>query len=1680
MLRINVLGPISATIDGHRVDIRGAHQRRLLSMLAAAEGEVVSTDRLVDRLWAGEPPDAAIKTFRTYVARLRRSFEAAGAADGATLVVTDAPGYRIGDDVSIDAMSFAATVDRARDRLEAGEPAAAWTHLDEALGLWSGSAFDEFASEEWAIAAAVRLDELRLVARELRVEAQLEGGRHAESIAEIEALVAEHPLRERPRRALMVALYRSGRQAEALRAGRAFGEFLAEQTGLEPSSTITDVEAMIIAEDPRLDATDRGQRLRGYVLGEPIGADDHGTVHRARQPSIERDVAITVIPAELADDASFVRRFESRANAVAEVEHPGVAPIYDYWREPGGAYLVTRYYSAGTLAARQLSGSLTVAEVDQLVRQVLDALWATHQRGVVHGNVTPHAIWFDDRGAAVLGLFEMVDSGMSHHRDLVDFADVVDALAAAIEVESVDAGPTRGRARLMRLAERLRAPSDGSTSVALDVLLDLDAEADGRADAGGDATASTGSSRRSMTGPNPFRGLAAFSEADAAVFFGRSAIVDEVADVVRRHKVAALIGPSGSGKSSVVRAGLVPRYRAAGAYVTTMLPGTHPLQELELAVTRIAPAPVAGLGSRLADEQDSDALTTELRSIVAHPDDPILLVVDQFEELFTLSTPLERDRFLDAVLHAVEHPAVDLRVAATCRADFVGLVLDHPAAGPLFRAGSVLVTPLSNDELADSIVGPAEHAGVAVEPALVAEVVGDAVGSPGSLPMVQYVLTEVFAAAADAGVMTLADARRLGGVNGVLAQRAEEVFAELSPDDQAGARRLFTRLVTLGDSTAATRRRVLRTDLAGVGDDVIDTFGNARLLSFDRDPATRAPTIEVSHEALLRHWPRLAGWITEESDGLRVLVHLTAAAADWHDGGRDASLLYRGARLDAAESWARDHPDRLTAIESDFVSHSVAARDADAERERSRLARLRLLTVGLASFLVIALVAAVLAFTAGRRADDRAAEAEAARLESDEARSEAESARSESDTVRRSAEVSALAGNARLLAESDPIASMLLAVEASARGSADDPAVAAALLDSLSGDPRATQLRGPTPSTGGLVLPLGGFYPFVSGGSDGATVDVYDSSSGETRIVQLDVLPSAAAVDPTGAYVYTVAADQLELRDVASGEMLAGQPVQNFRITAPGPPGTATGGDNGDLASVYPGGRLVVHTLPDLAAVASIDVAPDTFALARSGDGSLAVLLDDSGNLTIAPIDGSAPPATFPRPPRTDQVALDATGARLALSGLSGPTYVIDLASGDLEPLIIEAATRIPLAFSPSGASLAVSTGDGVEIYDTTTGELVAPRIDFATGVTVRFTGERTLEAFASSLGVVAVDLDATSRVVNLVEVPDWGVAGFVAPDASGAIVIVPSEDGVSDWWFPEPLAGTGSGPLEIGPNTNTRQSRAVVGGRYITADLVAARYDVFDSDGAVGTVDLAGAAPPGYEFAISPRAGVAADILVLEGPDFDGRIVVVDRAAGVAAVRATGPGLTIAEFADQTESEVIVGDLDGRVRWFDADGSAASAEVTVGAAIGSLAVTPDGLLTAIGDWSGTVTVVDRDRTVVAELDGDAPFPIRMAFVADGHRLVVQSEDGSSVLWDVESGTRIGTLLRTDGVRGALEMLPGGDEILVPTGDGIARITVSPDRWKDLACASVDRPLSESELTSVVPGLESLGDPCRG
>ena len=774
------------------------------------------------------------------------------------------------------------------------------------------------------------------------------------------------------------------------------------------------------------------QTVKGYELRAQLGEGGYGAVYRAYQPQVGREVAIKIILPQYANHPEFIRRFESEAQLVARLEHPYIVPLYDYWREPDGAFLVMRWLRGGSLYETLQRGPLPADALPRLLDQIGGALSAAHRRSVIHRDLKPANILLDEDGNAYLADFGIAkDLGKKVSPYQTDQTSVVGS-PAYISPEQVRAENITPQTDIYSLGVMLyeiltgvlpfQAPtpfalmfkhinepvpvhpalSEGVNAVIQKATAKNPAErfpdvatmlaelrlALGIAPSSGAALAYGGSPSPTtppMTGgtttggrrstyetnviylptffepigdqlvfDNPYKGLRAFQEADANDFFGRDALIDSLVEKLNQpgpyQRFLAVVGPSGSGKSSVVRAGVVPALKNGALpgsnkwYILEFFPGARPFEELAQALLRIAVDPPNNLVEPLT--LDRGGLLRVVDQVVPGGDETeVVLVIDQFEELFTqVEDESVRTLFLDSLITAVTDPYSRVRVIATLRADFYDRPLLYPGLSELMRARTEVVIPLTESELKQAIIQPAERAGLRVDPELVEAIVSDVGEQPGALPLLQYALTEVFERR-NGRTLTLTPYHGSGGVLGALARRAEEIYTSLSADEQAVAQQLFLRLVTLGEGVEDTRRRVRRTELLPVGGDaaaidrVIDTYVQFRLLTLDVDPQTRAPTVEVAHEALIRTWSRLRNWLDASREDVRQQRRLASAATEWASSGQERSFLASGARLEQLAGWAAETPLALNAEEQAYLAASVAARDERTAAEAARAAR---------------------------------------------------------------------------------------------------------------------------------------------------------------------------------------------------------------------------------------------------------------------------------------------------------------------------------------------------------------------------------------------------------------------------------------------------------------------------------------------------------------------------------------------------------------------------------------------------------------------------------------------------------------------------------------------------------------------------------------------------------------------
>lgn len=863
--------------------------------------------------------------------------------------------------------------------------------------------------------------------------------------------------------------------------------------------------------------------LKGYKLEERIGAGGFGTVYRARQSTVDREVAIKIILPAFANNPDFIRRFESEAHTIARLEHPHITPLIDFWRDPEGAYLVMRYLRGGSIRDALQDGPYELIAASQVIDQIASALDFAHRHKVIHRDIKPANILLDEDGNAYLAdfgiakeldansdgitaadtivgsldyispeqarsepvtlrtdiyslgvtLYEMltgehpykeassIERLYKHINDplpeIVNLpSDVRDAVNEVIQ-QATAKDPDKRYQEVLAMAiafrQALGRDSQQATNVIEQLTLreqeilamitqglsnrdianalvvtvgtikwhirqiytklgvrsrvqaivrarELDLIVTG--DTTADALPYPGSSEKSVALPepeNPYKGLHAFQMIDARDFFGREELIQKL---IRRmqenephYRFLAIIGPSGSGKSSIVKAGLIPAlwkgaiHGSEKWFIVDMIPGTHPLDKLETALIRVAANQAASIRDQLM--RDERGLLRVADIILPDDDTELVIVIDQFEEAFTLlQDETERQHFLNLIHVAVSDVRSRVRIVLTMRADHYDRPLHYPEFGELVRSRMETVLPLSAKGLERAIRGPAERVGVTYEQGLVEQIVSTMNYQAGALPLLQYALTELFDRREDR-LITNAAYQQIGGAVGALAHRADEIYQGLTPEGRDLTQQMFIRLVTLGEGTEDTRRRTLQSELLSLTqnrdlmEEIIDQFAAYRLLSLDHDPQTRQPTVEVAHEAILREWSRLRGWINDSRTEMRLQNQLSGLVADWKRAHEEASYLLRGARLEQFEAWAKATSIVLTPKEKAYLQASLDARAHHEAEELSRQAReAELERRAKQTFQVLAFVlfiAALGGFGLAALAFDREQHAESARQE---------------------------------------------------------------------------------------------------------------------------------------------------------------------------------------------------------------------------------------------------------------------------------------------------------------------------------------------------------------------------------------------------------------------------------------------------------------------------------------------------------------------------------------------------------------------------------------------------------------------------------------------------------------------------------------------------------------------------
>jgi serine/threonine protein kinase len=869
----------------------------------------------------------------------------------------------------------------------------------------------------------------------------------------------------------------------------------------------------------------QGARVNQFELIRELGRGGMGQVFLARDTRLARLVALKFLGLSSED---LTRRFLVEARATARCQHENIVVIYEADEWQGRPYMALEYLEGEPLAKSLESRRLPPSRAIEIVVQVVRALARAHELSIIHCDLKPDNIYVTTEGVVKVldfGIARLFTGGKDGRApapaDLAGMgtteqqgisgtlpymapeqwgADAIDRRTDLWAVGIIlwemltgqhPLGADVTPQRLWKAAATLDEPMPRIASAMPDVPSALEAIIDRCLAKRKEQRFASAREllealepllpgrlgRRLEEGENPYPGMTAFQESDADRFFGRSRDVTHMIARMTDHPLLGVVAPSGVGKSSFIRAGVIPALRASDeaweVFVTR--PGKSPLSSLATLLQPIAHTGAADLRGTMNEHEallarlraEPGYLGTLLRSRARQKRERILLFVDQFEELYTLCGDADERRAYTACLAGVaDDPATPLRAVVSMRSDFLDRAAEDRVFMERLTRGLLFLPPVDRDGMREALVQPLAMVGCSFErEATVDDMLDSLAGAPGALPLLQFTASMLWDAR-DRGrrVLSAASYQEIGGVAGALASHADHVLAAMSPDRQKLARAVLLRLVT----SDGTRALVDVAELSGLASDpgevraVVDQLVHARLLVVQT--REEGPVVEIVHESLITRWPTLRRWIEESAEDAAFLEQLRGAAKQWEARGRAAGLLWRGEALEDARTFARRHKGPLAGRERAFLD---AVLDLGARAARRRRALV------IAAFVVLGGVAAAAAIallwireaeqtaqeqrSVAMREMARAQEAEARvneqmdtikeqlatiqRKEDERARAESERARAEEQTAAATQELSAaeteVAAKKEDLAEANQRLEKALAVARAAQREAE-------------------------------------------------------------------------------------------------------------------------------------------------------------------------------------------------------------------------------------------------------------------------------------------------------------------------------------------------------------------------------------------------------------------------------------------------------------------------------------------------------------------------------------------------------------------------------------------------------------------------------------------------------------------
>jgi DNA-binding SARP family transcriptional activator/WD40 repeat protein len=1590
-MEAGVLGPLRVRGPHAEIAITGVKERTVVAHLVARVGQVVATEELIDALWPDEPPRTARRTLQSYVARVRTALEQAGVEEG--LLSSQSSGYRLSmDPTGIDANQFARLVELGRRAAGDGNPREAVRSLQAALALWRGPAYAGFEATSFGRAERRRLDELRVAATEDLYAAQIASGSVAVAIPELEAHVARHPLREHAWALLVRAHAAADNQAAALEALERARTVLADELGVDPGEELRALLQRVLAQDPTLAPRSALPPELLPAAAPLVGRDAEWAALRALWPPPPGGPGRRVLL--LGEHGSGRWRMACELSATAHAK--GGRVVLGAQTPASAGRPLLRVVDARGGDVGELSDpvglGLQVPAPGELQLVVAPSAWQAGPDDVV---VRLYPLTVEQVGEL---LASYLPAGSASSDDPV-------TVAAAADIHARSGGNVaRARDLAVRWARELVAARvavrSASTSEAATA---TEAQRAALADEVAHWT-QLGVDHHPDDHSCPWRGLASYAEGDAAWFSGRERLTAELVARIGAERAVLLVGGSGSGKSSLLRAGLLASLAggalpgSAGWVRIALRPGQHPMREL-------TEAALAGAGNTGPDRV-ADLLSRSLEQ--RGGSERILLVVDQFEECWTVcDDPGEREAFLATIAGLARDAALPATVVLAVRADHAGSIASHAGLAEVLAGRAVFVAPMVEGELRRAIEGPATRAGLALDVGLADALVADTLAEPGGLPLLSTALESLWQDRADRR-LSLAGYAVSGGVGAAIARMAERAFAGLDQAQQRACRVLLARLAGPGQGDGVVRRRVDLDELAALPDPsvlfCVEPLVTARLLTVSDGH------VEVAHEALFRSWPRLREWLAEDAVTRDVQRRLTAAAVEWDREGRDPAGLWGGARLASAVEVTTAHPEQFTGVEAAFVEASTARLDAERAEadERARAAqrqnrRLRRLLAGLGITLALAILAGSLAVASRNEA----------------------AAQRETATAQR---LAATASSEDYLAER-----MLTAVEAVR--TEESPQTVGALLSVLAANPAIVdRIDTPNRLLGAAAAPGSNQAVAIANLED---VHLFDMVTGEDRVLwsRADANITDLRVSPDGRYAAFALGSwagarppELAVLDLTTAEIVWTREIEGDPVVL------ATGWDFTDIP-----GQLAVATVAGIDLVQVDGAAADRtipldpvepqFRMMRRAEDRMVLFAGQGLPARLVDLrtgEGEElPDSVGGRGSVSPDGRYLVTQAASATAAEAGPLLILDLTEPGASPVDVPFEGDLgEAAFLPDGRTLVAGSMTGeVVVADARTGEvretLAGGHNGAIMGLVVSPDGATAWTAGRDG-DLIAWDLTGERRLATAHDLPLAVTTGQVSADGTRAAVWaanpegVPAQVGVLDLADGTLLADPFPLPEEAGERPNTFAAGITPDGATLLRGAVSgpeepARLQVVDaSTGQVRhDVEL-----PWWPNGIAATTDGTAALVAGQGG-----VVRIDLASGTITARVELPEVnwytevqsSVAPSPDgrhvavARNSEVVildVTDLREVARW-----SAGQYDTLL-----TTQWLEDGAALAFGGRMGRLHMraFPAGDVMVEPRQMFPGFVLDMAVSPDGTLLALLGTDGEVVLWDVTAEQTIG------------------------------------------------------------------------